>query len=51
MRWLINYMVSCFCRHDWQFETKYVKGHVHQGDKTYMLCKKCGYNKNHWKFH
>jgi len=53
MRWLINYIRSCFCKHDWHIEQIYVKEAddfgYRNGYKVYMRCKKCGYHKKHWK--
>ena len=49
MRWLINYIRSCFCNHDWELiHDVFVQGTMH-GDyhcKTYR-CKKCGYSKKY----
>ena len=54
MRWLINYIKSCFCEHDWELiydvfvdGNDYGNGSYHC--KTYR-CKKCGYSK-HYKSH
>lgn len=52
MRWLINYIRSCFCKHDWEliseadfyFENKYSK--PYKNVKLYR-CKKCGYSKKY----
>lgn len=50
MRWLINYIRSCFCTHDWELlhrasvwedpEDKYPLGR-----RWIYRCKKCGYTK------
>ena len=48
MRWLINYIRSCFCKHDWEliFDV-FVKGDIETYNcKTYR-CKKCGYSKKY----
>lgn len=52
MRWIINYIRSCFCKHDWQLLSK---TEVWDGDdpcSKYPLglrwtyrCKKCGWHK------
>lgn len=50
MRWLINYIRSCFCNHDWE-----LLSHVNVrencigiiGEKCTYRCKKCGYVKTH----
>lgn len=54
MRWLINYIRQCFCKHDWHFEEAWyeVKGDfigTKKDEKVYMRCKKCGYHQKHWK--
>lgn len=49
MRWLINYIRSCFCKHDWEL---IFRGEVrddwgsHYHNKIYR-CKKCGYSKQY----
>lgn len=49
MRWLINYIRSCFCKHDWEmiFDTR-VNSDVGEtySCKTYR-CKKCGYGRKY----
>ena len=48
MRWLINYIRSCFCKHEWEliFDV-FVKGDMKSFScKTYR-CKKCGYSKRY----
>jgi C4-type Zn-finger protein len=55
MRWLINYLRECFCKHDFHVDEKKVNqydGNIIEksGIKVYLLCKKCGYHKNHWKY-
>lgn len=54
MRWIINYIRQCFCRHEWQRED--VEGVAYdgflwkgKGTKVFMLCSKCGYAVKHWK--
>jgi len=54
MRTIIDYIMSCFCKHDWHIEEIYKTvsddmGGSREGYKVYMRCKVCGYNKNHWK--
>lgn len=50
MRWLINYIRSCFCNHDFEllkevsmFESEYSR--IPMGTKWVYRCKKCGYHK------
>lgn len=49
MRWLIQYIRSCFCAHDWEliFDCHV---EVNNGEtyscKTYR-CKKCGYSRRY----
>lgn len=52
MRWLINYIRSCFCKHEWELLKEYK---VWDGDNPYAKypkgtqwvyrCKKCGWHK------
>ena len=59
MRWLINYIKQCFCKHKFEF----VKGTTvriihnryaqvsHRYDAhpvTYHICKHCGYSRMFW---
>jgi len=48
---LVDYIRQIFCKHDYHVETYYCidKELGLSGDKVYMRCNKCGYNKNHWK--
>ncbi len=52
MRWLINYIRSCFCNHDWEllqqvtmWENDDAKRPI--GTKWTHRCKKCGYIKTY----
>lgn len=48
MRWLINYIRSCFCEHEWEliFNT-FVHGAMNNYDCKVYRCKKCGYSKRY----
>ena len=52
MRWLINYIRSCFCKHDWELigcaeiDTSGFNDYI---CKVYR-CTKCGYSKR-YKIH
>lgn len=51
MRWLINYIRSCFCNHDWELLShvnirENCFGYV-IGEKWTHRCKKCGYVKTY----
>lgn len=55
MRTIINYIRSCFCKHEWEliFDVKLDRGDIMRGrmideyfEKTYR-CKKCGYSKKY----
>jgi len=53
MRTIINYLRSCFCRHDWEMIFDTSVNETEQGKvvniytmKTYR-CKKCGYSKKY----
>jgi len=55
MRWLINYVRQCFCKHDFKSEELWHShtsdfGYSREGPKISLLCKKCGYHKSFWKF-
>lgn len=48
-RWLINYLRSCFCKHDWELifnGTVKEEGYGFYHCKVYR-CKKCGYSKKY----
>lgn len=51
MRWLVNYIRSCFCKHDWELlkEVKMWDGDTQYnmpiGTKWVYRCKKCGWHK------
>ena len=49
MRWLINYIRSCFCKHDCELihDGGYFGNSIHC--KVYR-CKKCGYSKKYKSF-
>jgi hypothetical protein len=51
MRWLINYIRQCFCKHDWSIEQGTVTDDWGgRWTKVYMRCKNCGYHQKHNKF-
>lgn len=48
MRWLINYLRSCFCAHDWEQVVVNRKFEDDRQSRPYKItylyrCKKCGY--------
>jgi len=51
MRWLINYIRQCFCKHDFQERSYslFKKGETivieEIGKMIFLKCKKCGYHK------
>lgn len=50
MRWLINYIHSCFCKHDWELlqkEDMYAYVNMPIGTKWTYRCKNCGYIKTY----
>lgn len=57
MRWLINYIRSCFCKHEWEliFETNvhcerdidYRRRDVHNYTVKTYRCKHCGYTQKY----
>ncbi len=58
MRWLINYIRQCFCKHDFDikecsaigFSPVYGENLKNKIIRVDMLCPKCGYHKAHSKF-
>lgn len=52
MRWLIQYIRSCFCKHEWAFEEEYVRAPYsgRSGPVVSVTCEKCAYHKSYWKF-
>lgn len=50
IRWLINYIRSCFCKHDWEIIFEGTVEDCGCGsfyhNKIYR-CKKCGYSKKY----
>lgn len=55
MRTIVNYLRQVFCKHDFiisegKATTQNGFGNTKEGIKVYMICKKCGYHSNHWKF-
>lgn len=48
MRWLINYIRSCFCEHEWEMIfDNFVKGWGESYWCKVYRCKKCGYSKKY----
>ena len=55
MIWLMNYFRQVFCKHEYTYDetevTVTTSGYgKKQGLKISMLCKKCGYHRNTWKY-
>ena len=60
MRFLINYIRQCFCRHDFErseYEYSDVERDINgltkskrDGIKVSLICKKCSYYSSFWKF-
>lgn len=55
MRYLINYLRSCFCKHEFSYEEMYYRDRDGFGGWTKearvsATCKKCGYHKSYWKY-
>ena len=46
MRTIINYVRSCFCKHEWEliFDVK-IDGTTRDYSKKVYRCKKCGYSR------
>lgn len=54
MRWLINYIRSCFCKHEWELLSEAIAWDSDRpnnkypiGEKWTYRCKKCGYFQVH----
>lgn len=49
MRWLINYLKSCFCAHDWEmiFNVNVKDDCGSTWSVKRYRCKKCGYSKKY----
>lgn len=55
MRFIINYLRQCFCRHDWELifeekcctKTKDIGYHSLTYYQKIYRCKKCGYSKKY----
>lgn len=60
MRWLVWWLRSCFCSHEWEYEERvYDKFDEYKGSFLYTdknkirvsaTCKKCGWHRSYWKF-
>ena len=55
MRWLVNYLRQCFCKHELEFEEGRYCGTefgivVEENTVVSQTCKKCGYHKSYKKF-
>jgi hypothetical protein len=56
MRWLIEYIKSCFCNHKFEYGELHaeITGDfneiIKQGIRVSATCSKCGYHKSYWKF-
>jgi len=54
MRWLIEYIRSLFCKHDFEYENIEASSssdfHFREGVKVSRTCRKCGYHKSYWKY-
>ena len=56
MNWLIWYIRSWFCKHNFDYcERDYIVQNdfgqtIKNGPKVSATCTKCGYHKSYWKF-
>lgn len=54
MRWLINYLRSVFCKHEWKHEEIFAKINDEfgktEGPRVSATCEKCGWHKSYWKY-
>lgn len=53
MRWFINYIRQCFCKHEFDTEeyNAYRSFHHANDIKVITTCKKCTYHKSYWKIY
>lgn len=52
MRWIINYIRSCFCHHDWELIIDSYKYPSARQDRIKVYrCTKCGYSKKYEEWH
>jgi len=54
VRWFINYLRQCFCKHEFEKHEEWAQvkgcfGDKRTGDRVSLLCTKCGYHKSFWK--
>ena len=48
MRWIINYIRSCFCKHDWELIIDNYQFPLEKQNITKVYrCTKCGYSKKY----
>lgn len=57
MRWLVSYIRSVFCKHDWEkmeshcsTKSDFIFERRKQGLRVSATCKKCGWHRSYWKF-
>lgn len=52
MRWLINYLRQCFCKHDFDKEEITLVNDLNEAVniKVSLFCTKCGYHKSFKKY-
>lgn len=54
MKWIINYLKQCFCKHEFRFEERQSKRATWYGEREGLrvsrTCEKCGDHKSYWKF-
>lgn len=52
MRWIVNYIRSCFCKHDWEYLGKAERFNSDSSELPCAItqswrCRKCGYIMTH----
>lgn len=54
IRWLVNYIRQCRCKHEWVKEEAVARYRDSFGGirnvRVVMTCKKCGWRKKYWKY-
>lgn len=50
MRYIIWYIRSSFCKHDFKLEESFAKGVYKSGDRVSATCKECNWHRSYWKY-
>jgi RNase P subunit RPR2 len=55
IRWLVNYVRQCLCKHEWEQEqsravSKGWLGNTYDSVRVSLTCTKCGWHRRYWKY-